>query len=201
MRSLCSRSCVLLMLFASMLLNACSSLEIVKSGPPEAPPLTRACPRLSDIAAHIEKREYKELSEGLHGCINDEQIHTTYNSAFTDGYKYKFFVEALAAYASYQDFQMVFNLRNRLPFLSPEAKRLFNDYVLLAGDRDSFVLFKEVMRCVLTLPDTAQPSACLARYDDAIRRSPVAAVYQRAFGDGGPDFLATPGGVSRDHLQ
>ncbi|WP_156955705.1 hypothetical protein [Solidesulfovibrio alcoholivorans] len=189
------------MLFASMFLDGCSSLEIAKPEPPDAPPLTRVCPRLSDIAAHIEKREYVELSEGLRGCVNDEQIRTTYNNAFTDGYKYKFFVEALAAYASYQDFQTVLNLRDRLPFLSPEAKHLFDDYVILAGDRDSFALFKEVMQCVLTLPDTAQPSACLARYDDAIRQSQVVAVYQRAFGDGGSDFQTTPGRVSRNHLQ
>ncbi|KAF5032984.1 hypothetical protein DSECCO2_611430 [anaerobic digester metagenome] len=201
MRSLCSLLCGLLILFVSIFLNACSPLEIKQPEPAEVSALMKACPRLSDIAGHIEKREYNELSESLRGCITDEQIHTTYNGVFADGYKYKFFVEALAAYASYHDFLMVLNLRARLPFLSPEAKRILNDYEALARDSDRFALFKEVMQCVLTLPDTAQPSACLARYGDAISRSPVAAVYQKAFGDGGLDVLDTPGSISRNLLE
>lgn len=200
MRSICSQLCVLLTIFGSVFLCSCAT-DYPKSDINSGPPIQRICPSLGDIAIHIENKEYKELTSSISGCITDDQINSTYNSIFTNGYNYKFFTEALAAYASYNDFIKVLNLRHKLSFLLPGTKHVLDNYAALTRDVDKFKIFKEVMRCVLTLPEDAQPSICLDHTVAAIKQSPDYDIYQQTFGDTSITPINLPGRHSRDLLK
>lgn len=199
MRSISSLLYVLLILSASMMLGACGTLGFSKSESPNVnSQLPESCPSLGDIANHIERREYRDLTKSLHGCITDSQIDSTYNGIFSDFYKYKFFVEAVAAYADYQDFCKVIGLRRQLPQVSIQAQQLLVNYKILA--EDNYHVLKQVMQCVLILPQDAQPCSCIDSNVVAIQQSPVRDVYEKTFGNPSLQRKDQPGKYSREQL-